>query len=440
MSGKQINRANWTKERIAAFRRYLAGDTNTKFRGRKPNGEYYKKELSVETLVNYYKPLQFSVKKGEVYVLDNEFGARKILTDAQVRSQAIALYKHKETGLGKAPSIYHYMRTRYVNVSYKKVEQAIQSLASYQKYQARHVKKPKARQVIVSRSPGEQIDTDVMYFSTEYYRPSHNGGYDALCVVVDRFSGYIAVSPLLHGKEKKTAQIVGRKTSDMITANAFPSKPAGTIFHDNGVEYRGLFADLMRQIGYKDVVISRAAGAPSAHAERAVGIVRGLINNKLTSGGQIARKHTQKWWPLARTLVTGYNNNPMTDARAPKSPNQLKVLSGANAKAVAQAMDAAGAKRVAKTPSRIVEGARVSKVLKVLSVGDTVRWALEHVRKTGASKRPYPKQRWSDQTTVVAKVVKLRLGFAGYVLRGKARRRFEREDLLKVVVQPDEDG
>ena len=106
MSGKQINRANWTKDRIAAFRRYLAGDTDTKFRGRKPNGDYYKKELSVDTLVNYYKPLQFSVKKGDVYVLDNEFGARKILTDKQVQSKAIALYKHKETTRSPIPSSY----------------------------------------------------------------------------------------------------------------------------------------------------------------------------------------------------------------------------------------------------------------------------------------------------------------------------------------------
>ena len=189
----------------------------------------------------------------------------------------------------------------------------------------------------------------------------------------------------------------------------------------------------MREIGYNDVVISKAAGAPSAHAERAVGIIRGLINNKLTSGGQKPRKHTQKWWPLARTLVAGYNKNPLTDARAPKSPNQLKTLSGAKARAVMQAI-----KRVSKAPSRIVDGARVSKVLRVLKVGDTVRYAVEHVRKTGANKRPYPKQRWSDSTHVIARVVIRKLGFASYVLRGKAQRRFEREDLLKVVVQPDE--
>ena len=127
----------------------------------------------------------------------------------------------------------------------------------------------------------------------------------------------------------------------------------------------------MREIGYNDVVISKAAGAPSAHAERAVGIIRGLINNKLTSGGQKPRKHTQKWWPLARTLVNNYNKTPMTDARAPKSPNQLKTLSGAKAKEIMQAMNKAGFKRVANAPSRIVDGARVSKVLRVLKVGDT---------------------------------------------------------------------
>ena len=37
MSGRQINRANWTKERITAFKRFLNGDTDASFRGKKPN-------------------------------------------------------------------------------------------------------------------------------------------------------------------------------------------------------------------------------------------------------------------------------------------------------------------------------------------------------------------------------------------------------------------
>ena len=170
MSGRQINRADWTKERITAFRRYLAGDENAKFHGRKKNGEPYKKALSVAKLIAFYKPLEFSFRKGGVYVSGGGFGPRQVLTDEQVKQKAIALYKHKETGMGKAPSIYNYMKTKYVNVSYKKVEQAIQSLASYQKYQARHVAKPKARKVIISQGPGEALDTDVMYFSTDIGR------------------------------------------------------------------------------------------------------------------------------------------------------------------------------------------------------------------------------------------------------------------------------
>ena len=46
-----INRADWTKERIAAFKRYLAGDKEAKYHGRKKNGEMYKKGTLLGTLV-----------------------------------------------------------------------------------------------------------------------------------------------------------------------------------------------------------------------------------------------------------------------------------------------------------------------------------------------------------------------------------------------------
>ena len=431
MSGRQINRANWTAARIQAFKRFLNGDTNAKFRGAKPNGEMYKKELSVRTLVAYYEPMKFSTRKGKLFVTSGDTGTREIITDDQVASKARQLYQHKETGLGKAPSIYNFMKTKYANVGYKKVERAIQSLPAYQKYQARHVRKPKTRKVIISKGPGENIDTDVMKFSSQYFRPSHNEGFDALAIVVDRFSGYIAVAPLKATQGGKTADVVSDVTARMIQSSEFPSKRGGTIFHDNGVEYREIFPEKMRQIGYNDVVISAAAGAPSAHAERAVGIIRGLVNNKLTSGGQRPRKYTQRWWPLAKTLVRGYNATPMTDARAPYSPNQLKKMTGRKRAEIVRLMMEQGAKKVRKAPGRTDPntGAKVSKQLKILKVGDTVRYAIENVRKTGADKRPYPKQRWSEDTHTVQRVVKRKLGFASYVLSGLPRRRFEREDL-----------
>lgn len=429
MSGRQINRANWTKERITAFKRFLNGDTDITFRGKKPNGEYYKKQLKVSKLIEYYKPLSFAVSNGKLYVSGPDIGKLEVLTDEQVAAKAKAYYKHKETGLGKAPSIYNFMKTKYANVSYKKVERAVQSLGSYQKFQARHVKKPKARKIIVSKIPGEAIDTDVMYFSSEYYMPSRNEGFEALAIVVDRFSGYIAVSPLRRGKGNKSADVVAQKTANMITNSSFPSMKGGTIFHDNGVEYRGIFPDKMRQIGYNDVVISAAAGAPSSHAERAVGILRKLINQKLSANG--AKKKEAKWWPLARTLVNSYNATPMTDARSPYSPNQLKSMSARRRAAITTGMIKRGQKRLDKQPGRTDPntGAKVSKVLKILKVGDRVRYAIENIRKTGANKRPYPKQRWSDSVHTVTKVVTRKLGFASYVLSGLPRKRFEREDI-----------
>ena len=87
-TGDQINRVNWTKERIAAYRAYLGGDKDVRFRGKRQNGEFYKKSLSVASLIDKYKGLTFSTRKGAVMVTGGGYGARQILTDDQVRMSA----------------------------------------------------------------------------------------------------------------------------------------------------------------------------------------------------------------------------------------------------------------------------------------------------------------------------------------------------------------
>ena len=430
----RINRADWTKERIAAFRNFLAGNREATYRGKKKNGELYKKALSVAKLIDYYKGYDFSIgKQGKLMVSGEGHGPRQVLTDDQVAQKAIAYYKHKETGLGKAPSIYQFMNKKYVNVSYRKVERAIQSLPGYQKFQARHVQKPKARKVIISDAPGAQLDCDLMVMAEAYYDPYYNEGFVGLAVLVDRFSGYIAISPVRKGEGFKTAEKISGKISQMMRSPAFPTKKGGKIFHDDGSEFKGIFPQRMRELGYESITISAAAGAPSAHAERAVGIIKKLVNQKLTADGEKPRPKSRqaKWWPMVRNIVSSYNNTPLTDARAPHSPNDLKKMTGANKASIMKAMMKAGSKRVRKQPGRTDPdtGAKVSKSLKILKVGDRVRYAVENIRKTGANDRKYPKQRWSDSVHTVTRVVARKLGFASYVLSGLARRRFEREDL-----------
>ena len=430
----RINRADWTKERIAAFKRFLAGDKEVAYRGKKKNGEPYKKALKVAKLIEYYQGYDFSIGKGNKLMVSGEgHGPREILTDDQVVARVQALYKHKETGLGKAPSIYQFMTKKYVNVSYRKVERAVQALPGYQKYQARHVQKPKVRKVIVSEAPGAQLDVDLMFMAEKYYDAGENEGYTGLAILVDRFSGYIAISPVRKGGGNKTADKISAKVVSMMRSPAFPTKQNGKIFHDNGSEFQGIFPERMRQQGYESIVISASAGAPSAHVERAVGIVKKLVNQKLTANDTIPRPKSRraKWWPMVRSIVNSYNDTPLTDARAPHSPNELKRMNGAARNRIMRAMIAAGSKRVRKAPGRTDPntGAKVSKSLKILKVGDRVRYAVENIRKTGANQRKYPKQRWSDSVHTVTRVVVRKLGFASYVLSGLARRRFEREDL-----------
>jgi len=343
------------------------------------------------------------------------------------------LYKNKAIALGKAPSIYNWMKIRYVGFGYKRIESILKDIPEYQKYQARHLQKKKSRTVQISHKPGAEIEADLMFFSEKYYRRSMNDNNQGLLVVVDRFSGYMAVRPIQFGDAGRSAEVVTRKMESILRQPGFPRARNPTVFTDNGSEFQSVFSERMTQLNYTHVIVSLSAGAPSVGVERAVGIIRKLVNQKLSANAP-PKKGTQRWWPMARTLVNSYNDTPMTDARAPLTPNQLKTKRGRGASDIVKRMQASGAKRLnMKGNSRTTaSGAKVQKQLKILEVGDKVRVALENLKKTGSLNRPWPKQRWSSKVYVVREVMQRKLGFARYRLRGLDRKRFEREDLQLV--------
>ena len=428
-----VNSVNWSRETIAGLKRYFGGDKDAEFYGTRRNGKKYAKPIRADAFLKNHPKWTLSASGSKLFVDDgSQYGKREILSPEAVERLVVSLYKNKAIAVGKAPSIYNYMKTKYVGFGYARVEKIVQGIPEYQKYQARHLQKKKSRAIVISRAPGAEIDVDLMFFSRKYYDPRMNDNMQGLIVVVDRFSGYLAIEPISFGEKQKSAEVVTRKVEKMLRSDSFPKSRGRTIFHDNGVEFRDIFPTRMSQLGYNDVVISEAAGAPSPHAERAVGIIRKLINQKLSANAP-PRKDTQRWWPLARQIVQSYNDTPMTDARAPKTPNQLKRLRGQAAAAVVRAMQAKGAKRLSLKDTRTTAtGARVQKSLKILNVGDSVRVAIEKLSKTGAMKRPFPKQRFSSTIYKVAKVLQRKLGVARYQLSTLPRQRFEREDLLKV--------
>ena len=427
-----INRIPWTRERIAAYKAYLNGDHDREFRGKKKDGTPYTRGVPVRTLIERQKSITYSVSGSQLMADDGKNGKRAVLSPEAVATMVKSLYKNKAIAVGKAPSIYQYMKTKFCGFGYARIEAAMKTMPEYQKYQARHLQKKKSRTVIISRAPGAEIDADLMFFSKKYYYKGMNDNNQGLLVVVDRFSGYLAVSPVAFGAGGKSAAVVSRKCETILRTDSFPKVRGRTIFTDAGAEFSEMFQQRMAQLGYNHVVISQAAGAPSPHAERAVGIIRKLINQKLSAAAK-PKAETQRWWPLARTLVRSYNDTPMTDSRAPNTPNQLKRLRGAKAAAMVRGMQKAGAKRLGlKKNARKVGNDHVQKSLPVLNPGDRVRAAIEILSKTGAMERKYPKQRWSSRVYVVVKRLGRKLGFARYTLRGLPRRRFEREDLQLV--------
>ncbi len=427
-----LNRIIWDRDRIIAYKKYLAGNKSIEYRGRKRNGEPYKKALMVDKLINRQPSVTYSVKQGKLFAKDASH-QREILSPEAVEKLVVRLYKNKAIAVGKAPSIYNWMKIRYVGFGYKRIESILKSIPEYQKYQARHLQKKKSRTVQISRAPGSEIEADLMFFSEKYYRKTHNDNNQGLLVVVDRFSGYLAVRPIQFGENGKSAEVVTRKMESILREAGFPRSRGATIFTDNGSEFQSVFSERMTQLNYTHVVVSLSAGAPSVGVERAVGIIRKLINQKLSANAP-PKKESQRWWPMARTLVSSYNDTPMTDARAPLTPNQLKTRRGARAAEIVKRMQTSGAKRLnMKGNSRTTaSGAKVQKQLKILEVGDKVRVALENLKKDGALKRGFPKQRWSSRVYVVGEVRQRKLGFARYLLRGQAHKRYEREDLQLV--------
>ena len=429
---KGVNNIVWSRERIMAYKKYLQGNQAQDYRGKKRDGTPYKKSLLVSTLIARNKGYTYSVKQGKLMVDDGD-RKREVLSEDAVEAMVKRLYKNKAVALGKAPSIYNWMKIRYVGFGYPRIERIVKSIPEYQKHQARHLQKKKSRTVVISHKSGQEIDADLMFFSKKYYKPGMNDNNQGMLVVVDRFSGYLAVRPIQFGEKGKSAEVVARKMESIVRQAGFPRAAKPTVFTDNGVEFQSDFTERMTQLGYNHVIISQAAGAPSPHGERAVGIIRKLINQKLSANAK-PEKHSQRWWPMARDLVRSYNDTPMTDARGPETPNQLKRMRGIAAKRVISRMQSAGAKRLNMKGNsrRNKDGQKVQKTLKILQVGDKVRAALEKLRKTGAMKRPFPKQRWSSKVYKVSKVLTRKLGFARYVLGGLSSQRWEREDLQLV--------
>ena len=140
MGGRGVNNIPWSRERIMAYKKYLQGNKSIEFRGRKKDGEYYKKGQLVSKLIARNPSYTYSVRQGKLIVDDGD-RKREVLSEEAVEKLVRRLYKNKAIALGKAPSIYNWMKLRYVGFGYKRVEAILKSIPEYQMYQARHLQK-----------------------------------------------------------------------------------------------------------------------------------------------------------------------------------------------------------------------------------------------------------------------------------------------------------
>ena len=96
-----INHAVWTRERIIAYKKYLNGSKGIEYRGKKANGEMYKRSVPVSKLIARNPSYTYSVSSGKLMVDDGE-RKREVLSEDAVESLVKRLYKNKAIALGKA--------------------------------------------------------------------------------------------------------------------------------------------------------------------------------------------------------------------------------------------------------------------------------------------------------------------------------------------------
>ena len=105
LSNNKMNRISWTRQRISDYIRYLQGDRDRTFRGKKKDGTPYRNAVPVRTLIERQSSVKYSTANNKLYADDGKNKLR-IISPESVEKMVKALYKNKAIAVGKAPSIF----------------------------------------------------------------------------------------------------------------------------------------------------------------------------------------------------------------------------------------------------------------------------------------------------------------------------------------------
>lgn len=113
-----LTRGNWPDERVAHVRKYLRDPSS--------DPDLVKRQL------DYYKNFTFKLRSNRVIARRTTDGSEKeLLGDDQVVNLVKQLYAKSDDSVGKVPKMYKTLSKQYWNVSWPKVQKAVESLPNY---------------------------------------------------------------------------------------------------------------------------------------------------------------------------------------------------------------------------------------------------------------------------------------------------------------------
>lgn len=142
------------------------------------------------------------------------------------------------------------------------------ALASHNTYtQMRQAKKPRQWNPSYSHDYGDHVEIDLLQINT---LKRANNGISFYFICIDAFSRYAWSRPLRH----KTASECKKAFASILDEMPFRTQ---RVVSDDGAEFRGVFADFLREKGIEKTLARRHA----AYAERLIGTLKGILSKAM---------------------------------------------------------------------------------------------------------------------------------------------------------------
>lgn len=354
-----INRTKWTDERVVAVKRFLRTG----------------RDSGVKKFVDRYPAHTFRLSGRKVMVDYPDGTTKELLGDEAVKKLVQKTYTTAKDHVGLTPKTYHKLNNRFANVSYGKVEQAIQATSHWQLYDARRLHKPKAGGIVLGSRVGELLEVDLMYLSGKgkgAMRAGHNHKQVGLVCMTDALSAY---TECLSWSKRDMGSITGKVVTLLkkFKEAGVPLKGA-RLTGDQGAEWIGSRGDLSKSNEFTKAVnrmgvtfVALPVRRPAVHVEARQGVIRRAILSRLSL------TKSKQWIRVWRGVVDTLNETPLTDSRAPMTPLDVIKLSKNQQRRVFYKLRDFRLRRNARS-----KGARQ----RTLAVGDYVRVALREAVKS----------------------------------------------------------